>query len=326
MALPLPATRRRIDLALVALALTLIWLLADGAPARAQEQPPDPQTYAAWVREALAAARRGDRIGLEESGARLIAVTQIQGPDGATLAADNRWLREELARPTPDLTMIAERLGAIADALAQPPGAAPADALDRLDALLRAPPYGTRDPAAASPPPAWLLAFLEWLVRLIEAMLTPFGGMAGGTGTTVAWVIASVGIVALLIVVVLIARGLRRARVVEDAPEGDPEANLTARAAIDQASSIARAGDYRTAVRFLYLAALLRLDERGLLRYDRALTNREHLDRLRDNPPLQAALARVVDTFDNVWYGSRAIDQAAFEQYRASVERIGRDV
>lgn len=34
---------------------------------------PDPQTYAGWVREALAAARRGNRIGLEESSARLMA-------------------------------------------------------------------------------------------------------------------------------------------------------------------------------------------------------------------------------------------------------------
>lgn len=56
-------------------------------------------------------------------------------------------------------------------------------------------------------------------------------------------------------------------------------------------------------MRYLYLAALLRLDERGQLRYNRALTNREYLDRVQDNPHLQAALPPIVETFDRVWYG-----------------------
>jgi hypothetical protein len=36
-------------------------------------------------------------------------------------------------------------------------------------------------------------------------------------------------------------------------------------------------GDYRTAVRYLYLSLLLLLEEHGLLRYDRPLTDREYL-------------------------------------------------
>ncbi len=78
-------------------------------------------------------------------------------------------------------------------------------------------------------------------------------------------------------------------------------------------------------MRFLYLAALLRLDERDLLRYDRAMTNREYLEQTRDNPVLRARLAPVVDTFDRVWYGHVPLDATAFADYRAQVEALGSD-
>jgi Domain of unknown function (DUF4129) len=138
-------------------------------------------------------------------------------------------------------------------------------------------------------------------------------------------VLSAIGALALIGVVIYLFRGIWRNRIVRAPVDTDPEANLTASQAIDQAGTLARSGDYRTGVRYLYLAALLRLDERGLLRYDRALTNREYLERLRDNPRLQAALAQVVETFDRVWYGYAPLDQAAFDAYRAGVERLGRD-
>lgn len=307
-------------LAIAALMLATLFLAGS---AHGQTQNPDPQTYAGWVREALAAARRGDRIGLEESSARLISATQVQLPDGASISVDNSWLRDELARPNPDTQLIAARLGALADALAQPAPSAPADALQRLQTILTAPPYSRPAP---SPPPAWLTDFLNWLGRIIEALFSPLGSVAPATANIVAWAIGLIGLAALIGVIVYLLAGLRRGVIREARPPADdPEANLTASEALDQASSLARDGDYRTAVRYLYLAALLRLDERGQLRYDRALTNREYLDRVQDNPRLQAALQPIVETFDRVWYGYTPLDQVAFEAYRSSVERLGRD-
>ena len=292
-------------LAVMAVLLATL-LLSSAGRVGAQSLDPDPQTYASWVRESLAAARRGDRIGLEETGKRLISTTRVQLPNGGGISVDNSWLRDELARPNPDTKLIAERLGALADALAQPPNAAPADALKRLQAILAAPPYSRPQPA---PPPAWLTAFLNWLGRIIEAILRPLGAVAPGTANVVAWAIGLIGLAALIAVIVYLLAGLRRGVIAEARPPtDDPEANLTAREALDQASILARDGDYRTAVRFLYLAALLRLDERGLLRYDRALTNREYLERIGDNPKLQAALQPIVETFDSVWYGSTPLD------------------
>jgi hypothetical protein len=108
------------------------------------------------------------------------------------------------------------------------------------------------------------------------------------------------------------------------APESDFEAQLTATSALQQATTLARDGDYRTAVRYLYLSSLLWLDESGMLRYDRALTNREYVASLASNPDLQARLVPIVETFDRVWYGHTTLDTESFQAYRQRVEELRR--
>jgi hypothetical protein len=66
-------------------------------------------------------------------------------------------------------------------------------------------------------------------------------------------------------------------------------------------------------MRLLYLAALLHLDEVGMLRFDRALTNREVLASVAADAPLRRQLAPVVAQFDRVWYGHAPFGQAEFE-------------
>ena len=308
---------------IVLLALLASWRLFLPAPARAQDQPPDLATYALWLREAQAAAGRGDRLGLEDAAARLIAATSVRLEDGATSAVDNGWLRDALADAEPDLAAIGARLGAILDALAQPRGAAPSDARERLSRILAGPPFSRPENA---PPPGWWTAFWSWVGRVLEMLLRPVGRAAAAGGRPVAWAIGIVGLLLLLGVLAYLARGLRRGLVAEaSAPSDDPAANLTAKTALDQAGELARGGDYRTAVRYLYLSALLWLDEREILRYDRALTNREYLERVRDNPALRERLAPVVETFDRVWYGHLPIDAETFAAYQRQVERLRDD-
>lgn len=290
-------------------------------PAQAQSQPPDLPTYTGWLREAYAAAQRGDRLGLEQAAEQLIAAREVRLPSGASSPVDNGWLRAALADAEPNLPAIGARLGAILDALAQPASAAPADAQARLRAILERPPFA----ASQASTPSWLRSLLEWLGRLLERILRPIGAVVSNSGLGIAWAIAIAGGLMIAAVLFLMLRGLRRNVVAEASAGDDPEANLTARAALDQASGLARGGDYRTAVRFLYLSALLWLDERNLLRYDRALTNREYLERVRANPALRARLAAVVETFDQVWYGHVPIDAETFARYQEQVEALRRE-
>lgn len=308
--------RRRLP-ALLALLLALL-----AAPAAAQSQAPDLPTYERWVREAFAAAQRGDRLGLEETAKRLVTIREVR-VEGGSVAVDNAWLAEELRLSDPDLSRLAERLGALIDALAQPPGGAPADARARLQELLSRPPF-QRDTQDSTP--RWLTDFLNWLGRVLDQLLRPLGAVPASTGNAISWVVAVIGGVLVLVVIVYLVLGVRRNLVREvSAEDQDPEANLTARTALDQAGELAREGDYRTAVRYLYLSALLWLDERGRLRYDRALTNREYLEQVRDNAELRARLAPIVETFDQVWYGHAALDASTFAAYRAQIEALRRE-
>jgi hypothetical protein len=78
------------------------------------------------------------------------------------------------------------------------------------------------------------------------------------------------------------------------------------------------------AVRYLYLSALLLLEERGLLRYDRSQTNREYLRGVVHRPDLAAILQEVVEVFDRVWYGFQPIDEAEVSHYTARVAELRR--
>jgi hypothetical protein len=289
----------------------------------AQSQPPSLETYAGWVREAFAAAQRSDRLGLEDAAARLVATNSVRLPDDATIGVDNGWLRDALKSTEPDLPVIAARLGAIIDALAQPPSSAPADARERLQRLLDQPPFKRPDEPQT---PAWLREFFDWLGRVLEDAFRPLGRISPTGGRTAAWVIAIIGAVLLVGVLIYLLRGLRRGMVASaQAEDDDPAANLTAKTALDQAGGLARGGDYRTAVRYMYISALLWLDERDILRYDRALTNREYLERVRDNPALSQRMTPIVETFDRVWYGHLPIDAESFAAYQQQVEALRRD-
>ncbi len=117
------------------------------------------------------------------------------------------------------------------------------------------------------------------------------------------------------------ARNLRiqQRRLPDPLPEDEPTTSQDARERADDSQA---AQDYRTAMRYLYLASLLLLDERGVLHYDRALTNREHLRQVADQPALSDALRPVVNTYDRVWYGFAPVSEPMFELFRQNVERL----
>lgn len=297
-------------LVLVALALPL--------GARAQQEPPTLDQYLALLRQASAAAQRSDRLALEEIAAQLEATGQVRLPDGTLAKADNRWLSQAIQPADPDFDTIAEQVGAIINAITLPQSAAPADAMARLRAILEKPPF-----AEAQRGRSWVDQLLDWLGQLLDRLLRSGGGSASYGGDMAGRVIVAIGVIILVAVVIYLLLYLRRQIVRETAAkDADPESNLTARTAMDQASSMARGGDHRTAMRYLYLSALLWLDERSLLRYDRALTNREYLDRASANPALRGRLAPIVETFDKVWYGHTPLDDSDFAAYKQQIEAL----
>lgn len=312
----------------------VLWtLLSVPLLAQAQDAPPSLDEYTQLVREAYAAAQRADRIGLDDIAPRLIGATEVALPDGSTAPADNAWLEQALADEPPDFRLIEARLGAILDAAGQTRSAQDPDALRKLDDIFSKPPFQSREV-----PSAWTQfwrrvgqAIEDFFDSLARSLPSGSGNIAPPTPRSfsglspLGWVLLVIGLLLVISIVVYAIRGVRHS-VVRDAKARSEAAaeenNITAGEALDRAQSTARAGDYRTAVRYLYLSSLLWLGERKLLRYDRSLTNREYLDEARRNPALHERLAPVVNTFDQVWYGHGELAEEDFRAYEEQVNRL----
>lgn len=101
------------------------------------------------------------------------------------------------------------------------------------------------------------------------------------------------------------------------------EDHVTAEDLIKAASDLARAGEYRLAIRRAYIALLYELEQRGKLRLHRSKTNRDYLRALSDEPTIYPPVADLTNAYERVWYGhARAVseDYAGFiARYREAL-------
>jgi hypothetical protein len=93
-----------------------------------------------------------------------------------------------------------------------------------------------------------------------------------------------------------------------------------------RAEAAARAGDFRQALRWMYLAVLFLLDTRQLLRYEATRTNGEYLRQLRRSehapPTVHEPFQMLTDRFDTSWYGSAATEDGDYREFRRLAETV----
>jgi hypothetical protein len=157
------------------------------------------------------------------------------------------------------------------------------------------------------------------LTRLLEKL---FGASAQG-----GWIgnLLLIGVVAAaLIALALMARRIRvpkakrkKTRLVlgeEIAADG------TSRELAEAGLAAARAGDFRTAVRKLYVSLLYEMGERNLIELDDSATNREYLRSVSRFTALAGPMRYLTDRFDYVWYGMFPSTEEDFAAYLARYE------
>ncbi|MCW5935879.1 MAG: hypothetical protein KIT11_01045 [Fimbriimonadaceae bacterium] len=85
-----------------------------------------------------------------------------------------------------------------------------------------------------------------------------------------------------------------------------------------RAGQLEAEGRYRDAVRCLYLACLMRIDEAGIARFIRTETNREHLRRIHDSALKPESIDFLPPTrhFEEVWYGNMLEGQPDLDRMR----------
>jgi len=72
-------------------------------------------------------------------------------------------------------------------------------------------------------------------------------------------------------------------------------------------------GDYRSAIRYSYLRSLMRLDERGLIRYHGRATNHEYLRQLAGTAQ-EAPFRFLTLAYEKVWYGQFGLNEETFRR------------
>jgi hypothetical protein len=263
--------------------------------------------------------------GLELLVSQWEAIQQVEMEDGQVVSIDNGYLLLLLRSTNTDLSQIKIVLETLQAAHQKYPGELfTTSDLESLNAILADPQFQWKE-AAVNPISEWVNQLLEKIARWLDKLS---GRQGDGTVTVNVPSIPFLPTLLSICLVVILAyifRSLLIDLVAEARMKGgsdDADEVLTADAAFSRAQTLSRGGDYRSAVRFLYLSALLMLNERGLMHYDRSKTNREYLSSVSQSPELAEPLRDVIDVFDNVWYGYHTLDEGTFKHYSDRVEEL----
>ncbi len=187
----------------------------------------------------------------------------------------------------------------------------------------------------------WLRAVLDWLQDWIRGVLEPDRLGSGGAGSgSIAFPLllyillaAALSVLAIFLlrrwqarrhVATIEAEAIRPVPDVADesvGPDQLPEDGWTrlARELLDR-------GEFRLAMRALYLASLAHLADRNLIGIARFKSNRDYENELRRRghaiPALLPIFGENVSTFERIWYGMYEADRDLVMHFAANVEKI----
>lgn len=260
------------------------------------------------------------RLALAAAADEWEAITAVMLPDGRVISVQPATLTRLMRAEEPDLAQLNAHLTTLLSAQAEwPPPQLPALDEAALAEILARPEFQYE-----APEPNAIQRFWRDLQRRFWDFvgdLLPQGEVSFPLGDLVTFL----GLIALFLILLYALRSLFADLIAEaaiQAAHGEDEEHLTADIALKRAQEHSGSGDYRVAVRYLYLSSLLLLEERDLLRYDRSLTNREYLRSLAHRPHLAAILREVIDVFDRVWYGFQPLAADEYETYAHQVEQL----
>ncbi|HZG51429.1 MAG TPA: DUF4129 domain-containing protein [Pyrinomonadaceae bacterium] len=298
-----------------------------------------------WEFDETSGANAPEFVALEqrtfqEVRAALPAHEKIEGA-GVAFDVDNRWLHDELDRyaklaasetgQRDELLLgVAERLRALDARLAEAANAAPV-ARDkeaekgRLNNILRRREYNEQAAEDTALARLWK-KFKAWLDGLMPKS-SPVGEDAANTFSVVArlFVFALTAAVIIYVLWKYGAQLLPRNRARKQAKR-EPRVVLGERLApgqtpadlIEQGEALARAGDLRGAIRKAYIAVLLELGERRVLRLAAHKTNRDYLSALqRDRVALYGDMQPLTHNYERHWYGRAPATDADWHDFRS---------
>ncbi len=311
------ATRR----ALFVLAALIGAALIGGAGPAGQARTLGQAGYAILLGQARALVARG-KAG--QAAALLRGITVVATAAGP-VAPDNRAILADLAARPPQLGTALIRLDALLARLnaRQGAGGGPHDDPHALARIVGQPPFVGAAPAS-SPWDALSQMVGNWLGRLLRA--AGLGGVPEPLTRALTALLVLVAAVIVAVVVVGASRGLLGSltpspSMIAAAQPG--EALRDPAVAVVRARAAAAGGDYREGVRYLFLAMLLELDARDVLRFDPSAATRDLVRQARRSErgvgDLLDGAARL---FERTWYGHVATHETDYAAMEALATRI----
>ena len=289
-----------------------------------QESETTLDEYWALLEETQSTLDQIAESGLESSRTTLLAlaerwaaITVVVTPDGDRIVVDHSPLVNLLQATPADVEAMAAQIATLRTLHERDIAARidDANAVAELGDILSRPEFQWQEPE----PTLWQ-QLRERVLRLFFNMLPDQVGDA--RLSTVLF--AAAGLLLLLLLLYYAARTLRRDFTSASARDDEREAARSLRAdhALAQAQTLSEQGDYRQAVRYLYLSTLLLLDERGLLPYDRTRTNREYLLGVAHRPQLAIVLEEIIEIFERSWYGLQVPDAQTYSRFESQVQDL----
>ncbi|MFW6042431.1 MAG: DUF4129 domain-containing protein [Chloroflexota bacterium] len=309
--------------------LLLLAILTTGAPPAAAQNSTgilsldEYRQLVSDTRRRVQQAESGDEAAHESLAVlaeRWRAVERVTLPGGNQIAVEHQQIISALSASDPDTRVLLQRLEALEAVTDRWTAATIADAratqaVAELEEILRDPQFQWAEEEPSLQQLLW-----DYLLRLLRRILPD--SLEGSP--LLGRVITGAGLLFLLAVLLYAARTFLQSfsPAATGTPEGPAADGHNSQTALQQAQDLSRSGDYRSAVRYLYLSTLLLLDERGVLRYDRTRTNGEYLESVAQRPELATTLKNVVDIFDRVWYGYQTLDSNAYTWYEDQVKKL----
>lgn len=184
---------------------------------------------------------------------------------------------------------------------------------------------------AKEKPPSLLKALFDKLVELVKKIYEKlnfskkisnfiFGktlSPASALAINIIGVLILLGVLVLL--VFFIVRNLRNSKRMRQDEDAMILSTIKDPEALEQkALEFCNKGDYKQALRFLYIALLIRLNEMNLIKIDKSKTNKQYLNEIMNNKPeIHSDVSEFTGDFNKYWYGDRNVDRIKFEFWYA---------
>ncbi|HLK99335.1 MAG TPA: DUF4129 domain-containing protein [Myxococcaceae bacterium] len=186
-------------------------------------------------------------------------------------------------------------------------------------------------------PPGWWQQFMDWLSKMLKKLFesdrdpvrsSPNLSPSSGADAAKVLVILLFGLALAVVVALLVRTFLKRD---EDTAQLEVSTYESSALAQDPMSALSRPpegwahladelaakGEYREAVRSLYLALLSRLHREGAILYDSTLSNWDYLRTFKGRREWLPPFRELTRRFDFAWYGNLPVGADGYRDFRA---------